>query len=74
MPLIHKAGKAARQRNIKTLMGEVGESPHVQSRSQAIAIGYSIERQASKKHHKSHRALDHSKVGKWTKGERKEYR
>lgn len=74
MPLIHSASKSARQKNIKTLMHEVGESPHVQSRAQAVAIGYSEQRRAAAKTHKSHRALDHSKVSKWQKGERKDYR
>lgn len=74
MPLIHSASKKARQKNIKTLMHEVGESPHVQSRAQAVAIGYSEQRRAAAKHHKSHRALDHAKVSKWTKGERGDYK
>lgn len=74
MPLIHSASKKTRQKNIKTLMHEVGESPHVTSRSQAVAIGYSEQRRAAAKHHKSGRSLDHSKVSKWTKGERKDYR
>jgi hypothetical protein len=74
MPLIHSASKKARQKNVKTLMHEVGESPHVQSRKQAIAIAYSEQRRAAAKHHKSHRSLDHSKVSKWTKGERRDYR
>lgn len=30
--------------NVKTLMGEIGKSPHVQSRKQALAIAYSKER------------------------------
>lgn len=48
MPLIHKAGKAALKKNIGTLMGEVGKSPHVQSRAQAIAIAYSTQRRAGR--------------------------
>jgi hypothetical protein len=74
MPLLHSASKQARNRNVKTLMHEVGESPHVQSRKQAIAISYSVQRRAAAKHHKSHRSLDHSKVSKWTKGERGDYK
>ena len=30
--------------NVRTLMGEIGQSPHVQSRQQALAIAYSKER------------------------------
>lgn len=74
MPLLHSSSKKARQKNIKTLVGEVGESPHVKSVKQAVAIGYSEQRRASAKNHKSSRALDHSKVSKWQKGERKDYK
>jgi hypothetical protein len=74
MPLIHSSSKKARQKNIKTLLGDVGESPHVQSRAQAVAIGYSEQRRAAAKNHRSSRSLDHSKVSKWTKGERRDYR
>jgi hypothetical protein len=74
MPLLHSASKKARNQNVRTLMHEVGESPHVQSRKQAIAIAYSEQRRAKAKHAKSSRSLDHSKVSKWAKGERKEYR
>jgi len=74
MPLIHSASKKARNKNVRTLMHEVGDSPHVQSRKQAIAIAYSEQRRAKSKTHKSHRELDHSKVSKWTKGERGDYK
>lgn len=71
MPLIHSASKKARQKNIKTLVHEVGESPHVQSVKQAVAIGYSEQRRAAHKTHKSGRALDHRKVSDWVRGERR---
>lgn len=72
MPLQHSASKKARQANIKTLVHEVGESPHVKSVKQAVAIAYSEQRRAAgKKGHKEN--LDHGKVGKWTRGERKDY-
>lgn len=46
MPLIHSKSKGAFKANVKTLMGEVGESPHVKSRSQALAVAYSEKRRA----------------------------
>jgi hypothetical protein len=49
MPLIKSKSKAARATNIKTLMGEVGKSPHVQSPAQAVAIGYATQRRAGGK-------------------------
>ena len=52
MPLLHSKSAKARDKNIKTLMGEVGKSPHVQSRKQAIAIAYSEQRRAGSKHGK----------------------
>ena len=48
MPLIHRATKAAFKKNVGTLMGEVGKSPHVQSRKQALAIAYSTQRRAGR--------------------------
>jgi hypothetical protein len=42
MPL--KSGKGSFKSNVRTLMGEVGKSPHVQSRKQALAIAYAKER------------------------------
>ena len=44
MPLIHSGTNAARDENIRTLMHDVGKSPHVQSREQALAIAYSNQR------------------------------
>jgi hypothetical protein len=71
VPLIHSSSKAARNKNAKTLIGEVGKSPHVKSREQAIAISYSVQRRASHKPHKSH--LSHGRVHSWERGERKDY-
>ena len=44
MPLIHSKSDDAFKKNVSTLMGEVGKSPHVQSREQALAIAYSTKR------------------------------
>jgi hypothetical protein len=44
MPLEHSSSPAAFKRNVSTLMGEVGKSPHVQSREQALAIAYATKR------------------------------
>lgn len=44
MPLERSSSEPAFKRNVKTLMGEVGHSPHVQSRAQALAISYAIKR------------------------------
>jgi hypothetical protein len=73
MPLIHSASKKARAKNTKTLIGEIGKSPHVKSVKQAVAIGYSEQRRAASKrgHKESH--LSHERVSKWTRGERKDY-
>ncbi len=49
MPLIKSKSKPAFKQNVRTLMGEVGKSPHVQSRAQALAIAYSTARRAKKK-------------------------
>ena len=49
MPLIKSGTKEARQKNIETLMGEVGKSPHVQSRKQALAIAYAMYKKRKKK-------------------------
>jgi hypothetical protein len=48
MPLVHSKSKKALKKNIGTLMGEVGKSPHVQSRKQAIAIAYETQRRAGR--------------------------
>jgi hypothetical protein len=44
MPLESGSSEGAFKRNVSTLMGEVGKSPHVQSRAQALAIAYSKQR------------------------------
>ena len=49
MPLKHSASKKAFKSNVKTLMNEVGKSPHVKSKAQALAVAYSEQRQAKKK-------------------------
>ncbi len=46
MPLIKSKSEQALKANIKVLMGEVGKSPHVQSRSQGLAVAYAIKRRA----------------------------
>ncbi len=48
MPLKHSSSKKAFKSNVKTLMGEVGKSPHVQSKAQALAIAYSEKRRGKK--------------------------
>jgi hypothetical protein len=72
VPLIKSGSKRARNANIKTLVGEVGESPHVKSVKQAVAIAYSEQRRHGGGGKKSH--LNHEHVSKWTRGERKDYR
>jgi hypothetical protein len=42
MPL--SSGPGSFKSNVRTLMGEIGKSPHVQSREQALAIAYAKER------------------------------
>lgn len=44
MPLLKSSSDSAFKTNVKTLMGEVGKSPHVKSREQALAIAYSVKR------------------------------
>ena len=44
MPLLSGTSDATRNANIRTLMGEIGKSPHVQSREQALAIAYAKQR------------------------------
>ncbi len=48
MPLKKSASKKALKSNIKTLVGEVGKSPHIQSKAQALAVAYSEQRRARK--------------------------
>lgn len=66
MPLVNSTSKRARQTNIKR---EIDAGKPIK---QAVAIGYSVQRRAESKGSKSH--LDHGKVGKWSRGERKDYR
>ena len=47
MPLEHSASDEALHRNMHTLMHDIGKSPHVQSREQAIAIALSTQRHAA---------------------------
>ncbi len=49
MPLVNSASKKAFRANVETLMKDVGKSPHVQSREQALAVAYSKQREAKKK-------------------------
>lgn len=44
MPLVKSGSKQAFKKNVRTLMGEVGGSPHVQSRAQALKIAYETKR------------------------------
>ncbi len=49
MPLDHSKSPGAFKSNVRNLMHEVGKSPHVQSRQQALAIAYSTARRAGAK-------------------------
>jgi hypothetical protein len=44
MPLDHSPTKAAFKSNVRTLMHDVGTSPHVKNQSQALAIAYALKR------------------------------
>lgn len=44
MPLLKSSSDSAFKTNVKTLMGEVGKSPHVKNRDQALAIAYAVKR------------------------------
>lgn len=44
MPFEHSKSAPAFKRNVSTLMKEVGTSPHVKSRDQALAIAYAVKR------------------------------
>lgn len=46
MPVIKSKSKEAFKENVRNLMHEVGKSPHVQSRAQALAIAYETKRRA----------------------------
>jgi len=48
MPLIHSKSDKAFKENVRTLMGEVGKSPHVKSSEQALAIAFSEKRRAKR--------------------------
>jgi hypothetical protein len=45
MPLDHSHSKQSFTNNVKTLMNDVGKSPHVQSRKQALAIAFATDRE-----------------------------
>jgi hypothetical protein len=49
MPLLSGSSKKVIGENIGTLMGEIGKSPHVKSRKQAIAIAFSKAGKSKKK-------------------------
>ena len=49
MPLKSGKSKKAFKANVKTLMNEVGKSPHVQSKAQALAIAYSKKKGKKRK-------------------------
>lgn len=48
MPLRRDKSDASFKSNVRTLIGEVGKSPHVKSRDQALAISYAIKRRGKK--------------------------
>ena len=52
MPLKRGSSQKTISANIRTLMHEVGKSPHVQSRQQAIAIAESKARGGKKRRRK----------------------
>lgn len=49
MPLTKSASKKAFRANVEQLVSDVGKSPHVQSKAQALAIAESIKRKGKKK-------------------------
>ena len=49
MPEVKSSSKKALKTNIRTNMKEVGKSPHIQSKKQALAVAFSEQRQAKKK-------------------------
>lgn len=49
MPLIKSSSEPAFKENVRTLMHEVGESPHVQSQKQALAIAFAVKRKRKRK-------------------------
>lgn len=46
MPLVHGKSEKAFKQNVRTLTKEIGTSPHVQSRKQALAISFAEKRRA----------------------------
>lgn len=52
MPLEKGSSKAVFKANVEKLIPEVGKSPHVQSKAQALAIAESIKRKGKKKNKK----------------------
>lgn len=57
MPLKNSPRDADLKSNIKTLMGEVGSSPKVKSRDQALAIVYAVQRRAKARGRAKNRAV-----------------
>jgi len=49
LPLKKSKSKKAFKMNVERLVSEVGKSPHVQSKAQALAIAYSIKDKKKKK-------------------------
>ena len=49
MPLNKSKSKKAFKANVEKLIPEIGKSPHVQSKAQALAIAYSIKDKKKKK-------------------------
>ena len=48
MPLLHSKSDVAFKPNVRALLGEIGRSPHVKNRSQALAVAYSEKRRAKR--------------------------
>lgn len=46
MPLEHSSSPQALKRNMRTLYADIGKSPHIQSRAQAVAIALETQRRA----------------------------
>ena len=49
MPLKSGSSKKVISENIRMMMGEMGKSPHIQSRKQVIAIAMEMARKRKKK-------------------------
>src|SRR5271166_2054109 len=54
MPLVKSSSEPAFKQNVRTLMGEIGKSPHVKDRSQALAIAYATKRRGRKSGGRTH--------------------